>query len=127
MSVDKKKSGNTAEVMIAVGNFAADPSHQNGADLIAAVCETRGLDKNSRIRVLDAYMGQPRKRIRFSEARRLCGLTDARSWHTRCERDPRFREVTIYRETEKSHYCWEDEVMRLLAMLNQGEPINENP
>ncbi|RLC98424.1 MAG: hypothetical protein DRI46_11340 [Chloroflexi bacterium] len=110
-----------AEVMQTAGQFAATPDRHAGADVIAAVCGCLGMDRKQRNRTLDSFMGAPRKRIRFSEARRMLGLTDARSWYRRCKRDQRFDAIKIMHDTKTHPYVWEDEVLAVLAELNTGE------
>lgn len=90
----------------------------DAADLIDSICQSLGYDYDHRKRVRDAVMGVPRKKIRFSEARKRLGLTDYRSWNAMCDKDPRYSEVEIIKEAKNSAYCWEDEVNALLAKLN---------
>lgn len=116
---------NIAEVMRQAGQFAAINDRHAGADLIASVCGSLGMDRKHRNRVLDAFMGAPRKKIRFSEAREMLGLTDARSWYTHAKRDPRFGAVEVNRETPTSSYVWEDQVLHLLAELSERRKLTE--
>lgn len=93
-------------------------AQHDAADLVDAICKAMDFDDDHRKRVRDAFLGRPRKKIKFSEARKRMGVKDARAWHKRCNSDPVISSIEIMWETEKSAYCWEDEVNAALAKLN---------
>lgn len=83
--------------------------------LLRMMMHELGFEHEHRKRVLNAFDARPRKKIRFSEARKLVGISDARAWWKRCETDERLAGIEVMRETATSAYCFEDDVNAYLA------------
>ena len=89
--------------------------YKQAVKILETLCDSVGHDRKHKARVLDAFKGAPRKRITFSAARKMVGLTDARSWYNRCSVDPLLKSVEVMPETKTSAYCWEDEILLVLS------------